>query len=152
MTHDLIVAAQAPCPAGEPRGNAAITVAVVADSRRLGILSPHCGAATLRPELSAYGSMARLCQRHDGGFWDHVELSNGSACMAPTGRERDEMRVDGNGVEDVVDAGAAGVVATLFGLNALRWQGFDDLAQNFDRLRELARQHPSSVVILCGID
>lgn len=152
MTHDLTVAAQAPCPAGELHGDAAITAAVVPHSRRLGFAPRHFGAATIRPELSACGSMARLCQRHDGGFWDHVELANGDACMAPTGHDRDEMRIDGNGIEGVVDAGAAGTVATLFGLSALSWPGFDVLAQTFDPLRELARQHPSSAVILCASD
>jgi hypothetical protein len=96
--------------------------------------------------------MARLCPQYDGGFWNFVELSNGGAYLAPTGRDLYEMRVDGNGFADVVDADVAGIVATLFALNGMLWRGFHGLTPKYDQLMDFACRHPSSDAILRAVD
>lgn len=153
MTHDSTHTRQArPLTAGAG-GAAAITASVVPDHRRPGFLPQHFGArAVLTFEVSVYAWMARLCPQYDGGFWNFVELSNGGACRAPAGRDLYAMRVEGNGFEAVVDADVAGIVATLFALDAMLRRRFDGLAQQYDQLMDFACRHPSSDVILRAVD
>lgn len=153
MTHDTNLPDRPPCPAGDIRGNAAITTTIVPDDRRSEFLPRHFGERSmLMLEASVYAWMARLCPQYDGGFWNFVELSNGGAFMVPTGRDRHEMHVDGNGFEGVVDAEVAGIVATLFALDAMLWRGIDGLARKQDQLMDFACRHPSSDVILRAVD
>lgn len=119
----------------------------------MGFLPRHFGPRFLTGEAAVYVAMQRLCPDYDGGFWDFLDLTNGGFYMRL--RVDDDLRIavpDGNGFDGVLSADAAGIVATLFALNHLAWQGAPAMVQAYDRLRAYAEQHPECGSILAAID
>jgi hypothetical protein len=82
-----------------------ITATLVPDNRRLEFLPLHFGVRSMiKFETSVYGWMGNLCPEYHGGYWNFMELSNGGAFMFPSGVDRFELKVDGNGFDATVSA------------------------------------------------
>lgn len=151
-----------------PAAALGVVASLVADSARLGFLPKHFGSRRyLKGENAVYNWMGALCPGYRGGYWEFLELSNGSFYMRPTGcppqacppgapsatlPHRMLVRVESNGFEGDVSADAAGIIATLFALNYLACGGAEELADKYYALREFALDHPESASILGAID
>ncbi|TCG08597.1 antirestriction protein [Paraburkholderia steynii] len=104
----------------------AITATIVPDERRMEILPRYFGQHMIRAEVAVYSAMSLLCVTYHGGFWDYVELSNGAFYMAPRLSDPLPITCDGNGYDGEMSSDAAGIVATLFALNAMAWSTEDE--------------------------
>lgn len=151
-----------------PAAAQGVVASLVADSARPGFLPKHFGSRHyLKGENAVYNWMGALCPSYRGGYWEFLELSNGSFYMRPTDCQprafppgapsatlphRMLVRVESNGFEGDVSADAAGIIATLFALNYLACGGAEELADKYYALREFALDHPESVSILGAID
>ncbi|MCW5631939.1 MAG: antirestriction protein [Rubrivivax sp.] len=155
-----------------PAATEGVVAGLVPDSARLGFLPKHFGSRRyLRGEIAVYNWMGALCPDYRGGYWEFLELSNGSFYMrpadcppraappgCPTGASaaarphRMLVRVESNGFEGDVSADAAGIIATLFALNYLVCGGAEELTDKYYALREFALRHPESASILGAID
>ena len=62
--------------------------------------------------------MSRLDNEYNGGYWEFYELDNGGFFLAPS-EDRDYKLCSINHNEEVVSNITAGIVVTLFALNAL---------------------------------
>ncbi|MBL8345294.1 MAG: antirestriction protein [Rubrivivax sp.] len=155
-------------PASPAAAAQGVEARLVADSARLGFLPKHFGSRRyLKGENAVYNWMGALCPEYRGGYWEFLDLSNGSFYMRPTDcppracppgatsatlPHRMLVRVEGNGFEGDVSADAAGIIATLFALNYLVCGGAEELTDKYYALREFALRHPESASILGAID
>ncbi|KXB09722.1 antirestriction protein (plasmid) [Xylella fastidiosa] len=101
--------------------------------------------------------MRRLCKHYSGALWHYYRLSNGGFYMAPDLDELLEVQVDGNGFNGKMSADAAGIVATLFGLNHLVTEvaerdAVEVLIKRHELLYEFAIGHPEATAIFDAID
>jgi hypothetical protein len=151
-----------------PAAAEGVAARLVADGSRLGFLPKHFGSRRyLKGEIAVYNWMGALCPSYRGGYWEFLELSNGSFYMRPTDclppacppgaasatlPHRLLVRVESNGFEGDVSADAAGIIATLFALNYLVCGGAEELTDKYYALREFASLHPESTSILGAID
>ncbi|RTL38189.1 MAG: antirestriction protein [Burkholderiales bacterium] len=156
MTHDTSTAlleADGRADEGADSTPNVITACLVPEDRRMQFLPSKFGlVGMLRVEMSIYAWMQRLCPAYNGGHWNFIELSNDGGYMVPTGADTFDMSVDGNGFEGQVSADTAGLIATVFALNALIWQGLDKLNDKYEQLLEYIGHHPDRAVILRAID
>lgn len=138
----------------EDSDSARITANIVPDERRLAFLPEHFGAKhMLRAEAMVYGSMQRLTRNaYQGGYWHYVELSNGGFYMRLNSEKRFRISVEGNYFDDEMSADAASIVACLFAINQLIWQGLEHLEDPYYQLRDYAREHRESALICAAID
>lgn len=131
----------------------AITATIVPDERRMEILPRYFGKHMIRAEVAVYTAMSSLCPTYHGGFWDYVELSNGAFYMAPRLGDPLPITCDGNGYDGQMSSDAAGIVATLFALNAMAWSTeeahFTDL---YHELLAFVPSHPEAREIFAAID
>lgn len=91
---------------------------VVPDNNRIKFLPKHVGLFMTRFETSIYNWMSRLDNEYNGGYWEFYELDNGGFFLAPS-EDRDYKLCSINHNEEVVSNITAGIVVTLFALNAL---------------------------------
>jgi hypothetical protein len=110
-------------------------------------------------EGTVYLWMRRLSTDYTGGYWNFYELSNGGFYMALSGEKR--FQFDSlNYAQEEVSADAAGVIVTMFALNAIIngivYEEETDLSENFIeryyRLRDFAAEHAESRKIFGLID
>ncbi|MBR8024569.1 antirestriction protein [Burkholderia cenocepacia] len=131
----------------------AITATIVPDERRMDILPRYFGSHMIRAEVAVYTAMSSLCATYHGGFWDYVELSNGAFYMAPRLSDPLPITCDGNGYGGEMSSDAAGIVATLFALNAMAWStedaAFTDL---YHRVLAFVPCHAEAREIFAAID
>ncbi|SFT84216.1 antirestriction protein [Paraburkholderia aspalathi] len=130
-----------------------ITATIVPDERRIDILPRYFGRHMIRAEVAVYTAMSSLCDTYHGGFWDYIELSNGAFYMSPRKDGPLAITCDGNGYDGEMSSDAAGIVATLFALNAMAWStedaSFTDL---YHRLLAFVPSHAESREIFAAID
>ncbi|WP_175684586.1 antirestriction protein [Burkholderia anthina] len=131
----------------------AITATIVPDERRMEILPRYFGKHMIRAEVAVYTAMSSLCATYHGGFWDYVELSNGAFYMAPRLSDPLPITCDGNGYDGEMSSDAAGIVATLFALNAMAWSAeearFTDM---YHELLAFVPSHAEAREIFAAID
>ncbi len=133
-----------------------LTATRVPDQQRMRFLPRFFGrgANMLIGESLVYNALSDLAPDYDGGYWAFYELSNGGYYMAPD-LDCDSIRIccAGNGYEGDMSPDAAGVVATLFALNALVWKTRSPRHEEmFDRLRDYAGDHTEGPAIFAAID
>lgn len=151
-----------------PSATDGLAANLVPDSARLSFLPRHFGPRRyLKGENAVYNWMGALCPDYRGGYWEFLELSNGSFYMRPVDcppracppgttsaslPHRMLVRVESNSFEGDVSADAAGIIATLFALNHLVCGGAEELTDKYYALREFALRHPENTSILGAID
>lgn len=137
-----------------------ITATTVPQNRRMLFLPRLFGALFLAGENHVYSTALKLSKDYSGGSWAFKELSTGGGYMVPECAETLSVSVSGNWFEGELSADAAGIVFTLFTLNALIWHThskeatglLDKLVLQFERLQQYARQHAESHLIFAAID
>jgi hypothetical protein len=130
-----------------------IVATLVPEERRMDILPRYFGRHMIRGEIAVYAAMESLCDTYHGGFWDYVELSNGTFYMAPRTDGPLTISCDGNGYEGEMSRDAAGVVATLFALNAMAWSTEDETFTDlYHRLVAFVPSHAEAREIFAAID
>ncbi|PTB17580.1 antirestriction protein [Trinickia symbiotica] len=130
-----------------------IVATLVPEDRRLEILPRYFGKHMIRAEVAVYTAMSSLCATYRGGFWDYVELSNDAFYMAPRLEGPLAITCDGNGYDGEMSSDAAGIVATLFALNAMAWTTEDaKFTDLYHRLLGFVPSHPEAREIFAAID
>ena len=133
--------------------NQQISVKQVSESKRLSILPKYAGRHMMRVESHILDAMRAYCESYQGGYWYMYELSNGGFYMAPGRDETLSIRCAGNFYEGSMSADAAGLVATLAGINRVVWlTESKELTALYYAVREFAFQHKESQEILRAID
>lgn len=133
--------------------NQQITVSLVSNRKRMSILPKYAGKHMMMVEAMIFDAMREYCNDYQGGCWYMYELTNGGFYMAPGRAETLAMSCAGNFYEGTMSADAAGVVATLVGINRAVWRTHSEpLTTLFYAVREFAMQHKESADILRAID
>ena len=130
-----------------------ITAQRVEDEKRMDFLPGAFGAHYLQGERLVFSWLRELSNDYQGGYWHYYWLSNGAFYMAPHIRSTLRLVWANNFFDSDMSADAAGVVATLYGLNHL--QSITHEARLIDRyqgLLEYVEQHPESRLIWQAID
>ncbi|SMG61022.1 antirestriction protein [Paraburkholderia susongensis] len=131
----------------------AIVATLVPEERRMEILPRYFGRHMIRGEIAVYVAMESLCDTYRGGFWDYIELSNGTFYMAPRMDGPLTISCNGNGYAGEMSCDAAGIVATLFALNAMAWSTEDETFTDlYHRLLDFVPSHPEACEIFAAID
>jgi Antirestriction protein len=154
---DLSINTSAAPAASTPASASPISATLVAEGQRLNFLPKHFGPHYLVGETAVYNAMKQLCASYNGGFWDFIELSNGGFYMrlSPPGEASKPMSISvevGNGYSGEMSADAASIVATLFALNGLAFQGYEDLSDKYYLLLDFAAFHAERREIFQAID
>ncbi|WAH62226.1 antirestriction protein (plasmid) [Pseudomonas silvicola] len=132
---------------------AAPVATLVPDYRRLTVLPRHFGSHMILVENCIYDSMSELCNAYHGGFWAFYETSNGALFMVPTAADEYELLCAGNYFQGTMSAEAAGIVASLYGINRACWAYREDrLITQYHELAHFAKFHPESAAIFAAID
>ncbi|MBC8749270.1 MULTISPECIES: antirestriction protein [Paraburkholderia] len=130
-----------------------IVATIVPEDRRMEILPRYFGKHMIRAEAAVYAAMSSLCPTYHGGFWDYVELSNGAFYMTPRLDGPLPITCDGNGYDGEMSSDAAGIVASLFALNAMAWSTEDaHFTELYHRLLAFVPSHPEAREIFAAID
>ena len=137
-----------------------IRVCKVPNHLRMAFLPQRFGRThALLGEALVYEWMRRLCSTYRGGYWEYQELSNGGFYMAldPGAGCPKDLKLHlcvrcGNDFEGDLSNDAAGIVATLFALNQMVWNGLDHLEEPYYWLRDFAIEHAECGLILAAID
>ena len=137
-----------------------ITAKIVPQNRRMTFLPRLFGALFLAGENHVYSTAEKLCSDYQGGSWTFKELSTGGGYMVPDVAETLSISVAGNWFDGELSADAAGIVFTLFTLNALIWHAHgkkawglsDTLIMQQERLKLYALQHEEAKLIFAAID
>ncbi|WP_288829516.1 antirestriction protein [uncultured Paraburkholderia sp.] len=130
-----------------------IVATLVREDHRMEILPRYFGRHMIRGEIAVYAAMESLCDTYRGGFWDYVELSNGTFYMAPRMEGPLNIRCDSNGYAGEMSADAAGIVATLFALNAMAWSSENEtFTELYHRLVAFVPSHAEAREIFAAID
>jgi hypothetical protein len=115
----------------------------------------------LNGEAMLFDFARNLMPDYAGGHWEFYHLRGSEVRYAvPTGRERWRVTVAGNYYDGEVSADAAGIILSLFAINAMSefalrrndWTGMDALADRYGDLRQYACGHPERAAILAAID
>jgi len=131
----------------------AIEVHEVPERERAQILPRHFGRDMLTVEQAIFTFMRELSPEYSGGYWRFLELGNGGFYMAPQGRARLVIRVEGNGFDGEMSADAAGITACLFAFSHLSFQvPNESIIEHYHRLREFALDHREAGRIFAAID
>ncbi|BES73858.1 antirestriction protein (plasmid) [Marinobacter nanhaiticus D15-8W] len=132
----------------------AVKATLIPESERMNALPTFFGVRhMLMVEQATYGSLSDMCHAYNGGLWDFYALSNGGFYMAPATDQAFRLVVPGNGFDGSMSADAAGVVASLVGINRALWaSGSEVLNSRFYQLREFALDHPENAQIFAAID
>ncbi|REG58570.1 antirestriction protein [Paraburkholderia sp. BL6669N2] len=130
-----------------------IVATIVPEDRRMEILPRYFGKHMIRAEFAVYTAMSSLCPTYHGGFWDYVELSNGAFYMTPRLDGLLPITCDGNGYDGEMSSDAAGIVASLFALNAMAWSTEDPhFTELYHRLLAFVPSHPEAREIFAAVD
>jgi len=125
----------------------------LSEGERLDALPRHFGGrGMLKVEFSIYDALRELAEGYGGGYWHYYELSNGGFYMAPDVASPFELSVMGNGFSDSLSADAAGIVASLFGINLIANTGDQRCIEHYYLLRDFACLHAEQSSIFRAID
>ncbi len=130
-----------------------ITVKKVSTKNRMNFLVTHFGRYFLQAENYIYDNLDTISSNYKGGLWEFYELSNKGFYMAPASDQEFTINVLGNGYHGTVSADAAGIITSLFALNALSWKTDKNyFSEAYYSLREFACEHREAKSILSAID
>lgn len=130
-----------------------ITAKLVSESKRLSILPKYTGKNFGSVEASIFDAMREYCSDYQGGYWYMYELSNGAFYMAPGRDEMLPISCAGNFYDGSMTADAAGLVASLVGINRVVWKTeSQQLINLFYALRDFALEHKEAEEIFKAID
>jgi hypothetical protein len=131
----------------------------VPEARRLDFLPAMFGRYFMPGETALFNAAACYFDGYAGGLWDFYEAGD-IRYAVPAQRDRWAVSVPGNYFEGEVSADAAGIIASMFALNAMA--GFahqrgdgdatDTLSDAYHALRHYACEHPEARAILAAID
>lgn len=141
----------------ETQESASITATIVPHDRRSGFLSRYLGSGAFVGEMMLFQIFDRLCASYQGGFWEFVELSNGSMFLYPNlGDVKLDCAWPDNFSSEKVSPEAAGITATLMVLSHLSFRlkgdALEKVCMLYENLREYAYQHPESSSIIALTD
>lgn len=139
-------------PDASTTSTSAILAKVIPGDERLQFLPRVFGRRYMQGQTAVFNWMHCLCRDYKGGYWDFVDLSNGGFYLRLVSDEPLAMYVDGNGFDGAMSADAASIVACLFAINELLFDGADELTDAYYALRDYAVQHPERRSILHAID
>jgi hypothetical protein len=132
----------------EVQSTGLFTRTLVAEQDRINILPKYVGGGMwlVMLETSILGALKSMCGSYSGGHWEMAETSNGAFFMWP---RMEAERADGrlgltarNGNYRIVSTEAAGITATLYGLNRMCWStGSAAHVDLYEALRDFAREH-----------
>jgi Antirestriction protein len=129
------------------------TAVLIAQRDRLRALPRHFGVhSMLRVESAVYSAMRELAREYTGGYWHYYELSNGGFYMAPDAATPFAVSVHGNDFTGSLSPDAAGIVASLFGINRVANSGCEKCIEHYYRLRDYAASHAEARDIFRAID
>lgn len=132
---------------------APVTATPVPEFRRLSVLPRYFGHHMMVVEAAIFDALGEMCDTYQGGYWEFYELSNGAFFMAPATAEKLTLTCAGNYFQGELSAEAAGIVASLLGINRALWKfRTKQLDDRFYGLREYAIHHPESALIMAAID
>lgn len=137
-----------------------ITANVIPENRRMAFMPRLFGGWYNLAENHLCKTAEKLSADYTGGRWEFKELSIGGGYLVPECGERFNVSVAGNWFDGELSADAAGIVFTLFTLNALIWHAYnngyshiqDKLITQQERLKMFAGQHEESGKIFAAID
>ena len=130
-----------------------ITVQRVEDDKRMDFLPSALGAEYLHGERLIFSWLRELSNDYQGGYWHYYWLSNGAFYMAPDISSKLRLVWANNFFDGEMSADAAGIVATLYGLNHLSSIKHNDmLSERYHGLCQYVAQHSESSLIWRAID
>lgn len=131
----------------------AITARRLSEGERLDALPRHFGGrGMLKVEFAIYDALRELAAGYEGGYWHYYELSNGGFYMAPDIASPFTLSVSGNGFSGSLSADAAGIVASLFGINLIANRRDERCIEHYYLLRDFALGHAEQSSIFRAID
>lgn len=98
-----------------------LSCVMLSSSERMDFLPWLFGRSFLRAEAYVYNWMQKHCEGYNGGYWEYYKVGESGGFMAPCFEGEAKISISGNWCEENVSNVAAGVIATLFILNALTW-------------------------------
>lgn len=132
---------------------------VVPENERMGILPKYVGGGQwlMLLEATIFAQLGSMCESYKGGYWEMVETGNGSFFMWPrievAGRGGMLDLSSDSGSSRLVSGEAAGIVATLYGLNKMCWSTRKERHDSLFRcLMDFARTHAEWPAIQALID
>lgn len=131
-----------------------ITSRLVPEHERMEFLpSKLPGHSYLAFEAGAFNKLGSMSD-YIGGYWKFYDLDNGGFYIAPSEQRRYAISVYSNGYEGEMSADAAGIVASLYSLNALCWiyPTVEVFCDRFYQLRDFAGEHAEASAIYGAID
>ena len=137
-----------------------ITASLVSENRRLAFLPALFGRLFMQGEQIAYNWLKKNSENYNGAYWQFYNLSGGGHYLAPQVDEPIELAVISNYYQGSVSGDAAGIIATMYALNALIhhcYEKGDDalqetLTRHYYKLREFAGEHAEGCSIFGAID
>lgn len=130
-----------------------ITAQRVGNDERMDFLPKAFGADYLQGEGLVFSWLRELSYDYQGGYWHYYWLSNGAFYMAPDISSKLRLVWANNFFDGEMSADAAGIVATLYGLNHLTCIACNEmLADRYYGLRAYADEHPEASLIWRAID
>lgn len=130
-----------------------ITSQRVEDEKRMDFLPKAFGIHYLQGEHLVFSWLRELSDDYQGGYWHYYWLSNGAFYMAPHITSKLRLVWANNFFDGEMSADAAGIVATLYGLNHLiSIMHSDILIEKYHGLRQYVDQHPEAGLIWRAID
>lgn len=129
-----------------------ITARRVPEAERMGFLPAKLPTLYLPFETGAFTQLRAISEGYRGGYWEFYDLDNGGFYMAPDD-ERLGIVVPTNGYTGEMSGDAAGIVASMFSLNALCWiQPSQQLNDLYYALYDFATEHPEAGAIFGAVD
>lgn len=125
----------------------------VSNKNRLRFLPKHFGRYCLQAENYIYDTLSSMCPEYNGAYWHFYELSNQGFYMAPDLSDPLHIEIVSNYYQDDVSADAAGIITSLFALNAFSWEmKQDNFIEAYHLLMDFAEKHSESSQIFTAID
>ena len=139
----------------EEAASSPITARVVPEGQSASILPRYVGARLMMLcEGAIFDSMRELSADYEGGSWTFLELVVATGFYMRLGKDRGEIAMSSeNGYSCALSNDAAGIVATLFGLNKVAARYADEkVIDAYHELLDFAKGHPEREHILGLID
>ncbi|MGF6986521.1 hypothetical protein QFZ99_006062 [Paraburkholderia atlantica] len=132
---------------------------LVPEQRRMDFLPAMFDRYFLPGETALFNAAACYLGGYQGGLWDFYEAGDVRYAV-PIQTDRWAVSVPGNYFEGEVSADAAGIICSMFALNAMAafaherrdGEATDFLADAYHALRRYACEHPEARAILSAID
>lgn len=133
-----------------------ITASLVSSKNLNSFLTKHLDDFSFLFNINLSSALENMCEDYKFTNWQYYSLSNGGLYAAPTPVTEGQLiniSVKGNGYQGLLSPDAAGIVVSLYILNALSWRTEkDSIIELFYLLREYALDHKEMSSIFSAID